>query len=311
MGEEIRVAVNCETMDRKSIAFVWQGITERKEMWKDGLWAAMKHIEKDHDVTYHEPWENIPENSMILYWEAPCTENGKNAEHYRRVRQLPNKKALLFAGGPIKEEWLEGFDHIFVESKINCEELCRIGISHSTAFGINEEIFYPLNLNKKYVGIHHGTCASWKRQWLVGEALGSDGLVIGRYQETDPSPFDRCKQKGCTVIEERTAEELNTFINESLVCVQTSDYWGGGQRCTLEAMACNVPVVCMTDSPKNREYVEESGFGTICEPNPGSIKGAVESVANQNYGDRGREYVMSKWTSKHYADNLLEWINQK
>lgn len=292
------------------ISFVWQGITEREGKWKDGLWAAMKHIEKDHDVKYYEPWDDIPEDSIVLYWEAPCTENGQNAEHYRRVRKLPNKKALLFAGGPIKEEWLEGFDHIFVESKINCEELCQLGISHSTAFGINEEIFHPQDLTKKYHGIHHGTCASWKRQWLVGEAFGATGLVVGRYQQTDSSPFDRCKEKGCLVFDEKNPEELSILMNQSMACIQTSDYWGGGQRCTLEAMACNIPVICMTDSPKNREYVEESGFGKIAEPNPGSIRDTFLAISEENYGNKGREYIMSKWTSKHYADSLLKWINE-
>mgnify|MGYP006321665743 CR=1 FL=1 len=94
-------------------------------------------------------------------------------------------------------------------------------------------------------------------------------------------------------------------------CLQTSEYWGGGQRCTLEALACDVPVICMTDSPKNREYVEESGCGLVVEPNAQNISDAVHIVKATDYGTRGSDYVKSKWTSKHYADNLLEWINQQ
>lgn len=298
-------------MDKKRIAFVWQGISGRYGIWKDGLWRAMKRIEEQHEVIYCEPTDEIPEDAIVLYWEAPCTILGKDSDNYKKIKSLPNKKALLFAGGRIEKEWLDGFDHVFVESKINDEELTQVGVPHSTAFGINEEIFYPEKLEKIYDGSHFGTCASWKRQWLVGEAVGSKGLVVGRYQETDPTPFKRCKELGVTVLDEKHPEELRTLLNQSHTCLQTSEYWGGGQRCTLEALACDVPVICMTDSPKNREYVEESGCGLVVEPNAQNISDAVHIVKATDYGTRGSDYVKSKWTSKHYADNLLKWINQQ
>ncbi len=300
-----------EQNTKLKVAFIWQGITGRYGIWKDGLWAAMKQIEKVHDVTYHEPTDEIPEDAIVLYWEAPCTIKGKDSANYKRVRDLPNKKALLFAGGPLESDLVEGFDHVFVESKINAEECERMGIPYSTAFGINEEIFKPKTITKLYDGMHHGTCASWKRQWLVGEALRDKGLVVGRYQETDTKPFDECKKFGATVLPEHEPIDICTLLNASFTCVQTSDYWGGGQRCTLEALACNVPVVCMKDSPKNREYVEESGCGLVVDPEPQRIADAVALAKATDWGTRGRDYVLSKWTSKHYADNLLKWINQQ
>lgn len=298
-------------MNKKKIAFVWQGISGRYGIWKDGLWRAMKMIEEFYDVKYCEPTDEIPEDAIVLYWEAPCTILGKDSNNYKRIKNLPNKKALLFAGGGIEKVWLDGFNHVFVESDINARELKGLDVPYSTAFGINEEIFYPEKLEKIYDGIHHGTCASWKRQWLVGEAVGSKGLVVGRYQETDPMPFNRCKELGVTVLDEKYPEELRTLINQSHTCLQTSEFWGGGQRCTLEALACDVPVICMTDSPKNREYVEESGCGLVVEPNAQNISDAVHIVKATDYRTRGSDYVKSKWTSKHYADNLLKWINQQ
>lgn len=293
------------------IAFVWFGITGRYGVWKDGLWRAMKHIEEVHEVKYFEPSDDIESFNpdVILFWEALCTSQSKDKDMWDRVVNLPYKKALLFAGGPIKAEWATPFDHIFVESKINSDEFTALGIPHSTAFGINEEIFFPKVKNKKYDGIHHGTCASWKRQWLLGEAIGSRGVVVGRFQESDPSPFTRCREMGVTVLDEKTPEELSDLINESFTCLQTSEYWGGGQRCTLEALACNVPVICMTDSPKNREYVEESGCGLVVEPTAQAISTAVEIAKATDWGTRGIDYVKSKWTSRHYADSLLSWIN--
>jgi glycosyltransferase involved in cell wall biosynthesis len=101
------------------------------------------------------------------------------------------------------------------------------------------------------------------------------------------------------------------LLNQSFTCLQTSDMWGGGQRCTLESLACNVPVVCMTDSLKNREYVEESGCGLVTEPNAQDISRSALICKSTDWGTRGRDYVLSKWTARHYADNLLEWINKQ
>jgi glycosyltransferase involved in cell wall biosynthesis len=297
---------------KSKIAFIWQGITGRYGIWKDGLYAAMKRLEKEYEVTYHEPQDDIPSDAVVLYWEAPCTINSpKDSHNYRRVMNLPNKKILLFAGGQVQKEWVRGFDMVCVESKINKDEFNAIGVRNLTAFGINEKIFKPKPLQKIYDGIHHGTCASWKRQWLVGEALGSKGVVVGRDQAEDPFPFRRCRELGCTVLSEKDPTEVCDLINQSHTCVQTSDYWGGGQRCTLEAMACNVFPIVMTDSPKNREYVEESGFGTVCEPSADAIRKAVHEATTSNATAlNGRKYIMSKWTSKHYADNLKKAINE-
>jgi glycosyltransferase involved in cell wall biosynthesis len=273
----------------------------------------MKRIEEVHDVKYFDPAEDYMafQPDVILFWEAPYTSQSPFRDVWNKVVKTPVRKALLFAGGPIKKEWVKDFDHVFVESKINKDEFDALGISNSTAFGINEEIMVPMKREKKYVGIHHGTCASWKRQQLVGESLGKDGLVVGRYQESDRFPFDECKRLGTTVLDEQQPEQIAELLNESIMCLQTSRADGGGQRCTLEAMACNIPVICTSDSPKNREYVEESGFGVVCAPDSPHIKLAIEEVKNREWGNKGRDYIMTKWTSKHYADNLLAWINKQ
>lgn len=292
-----------------TISFVWQGISGRYGIWRDGLWLAMKHLEKEYTVYYQEPTEEI-KGDIIFYWEAPCTINGKDKENWLKIVNNPKPKILLFAGGPIKKEWVDKFDLVCVESKINKDEFDSLNIPNITAFGINEEIMKPMVSNIIYDGMHHGTCASWKRQWLVGEALGDKGLVVGRYQEADPFPFDECKRLGCKVMEEQTPENIAILLNRSYCCVQTSDYWGGGQRCTLEAMACGIPVICMDDSPKNMEYIKESGFGKIVSPSKEQIRLAVEDIKNFPFDPQiGVDYIKSKWTSRHYANNLIKAIN--
>lgn len=292
------------------IAFVWQGFNGRFGKWKDGLWLAMQKLEKKHEVRYYEPWDDINDADVILYWEAPCTINGSNAPHYKKVRANPIKKILLFAGGPIKKDWVEGFDLLCVESAINADECEMMGIPHMTAFGINDEIMRPLGIDKKWDGIHQGTSASWKRQWLMAEALEDKCLLVGRYQKEDPYPFDRSRELGATIMDEVSQEEICKLLNESVCLVQTSEYWGGGQRATLEAMSCGIPVICMEDSPKNREYVEESGAGIVCHPSKEQIRKAVEEIKGwtKEQKERGIAYVKMKWTAEHYANSLEEAI---
>lgn len=295
------------------IAFCWTGGVKNKDRfdrWNDGLRAAMRLIEAEHEVTYHEPDEELPTVDWILFWEAPCTHASEVwGKAYKNIQYSGQKKALLFAGGPIQYNWVEGFDHVFVESSINKDDFNRIGVKNSTAFGVNTDIFRPLpNANKLYTTVTHGTCASWKRQNLVGEAFKEKALVFGQPQDTDPRMFDECRAFGCEVLLEQTYENTNALLNSAEVAVNCADFWGGGQRATLEAMACDIPVVVMSDSPKNREYVEESECGYIVNPDPQSIVIGV-NTALQMKKPKSREYVMSKWTPEHYKNALLNGIS--
>lgn len=294
------------------IAFIWKGSSDEHTFshWNDGLRQAMRIIEGKHSVTYHEPSDDI-EADVLLYWEAPCTLNNPHiAWEYRKVQENNNRKALLFAGGPMLREGLEGFDMIFTESQINDDELEMMGLPYKRAFGINDTIFKPLNLEKIYDGYHPATCASWKRQGLLCKSLKEKAIVTGRDQETDPQPFIDCREAGSTVLLEQPYEEVNKILNQSWALVNTSEFWGGGQRATLEAMSSGTPVVVMSDSPKNVEYVSESGAGIVVEPNEQAIRDAVEEIKKWTPEQRmrGIKYIQSKWTAQHYANALLSWM---
>ncbi len=292
------------------LSFIWFGIKGRYGIWEDGLWGAMKLLESEYDVTYHEPTDDIDPDSIVLFWEALCTCVSKDKEMFERVRNLPNKKALLFAGGPIRQEWLNGFDHYFWESKIDGDEFERMGTSNSCAFGINEKVFYPQKQPKVFDVSVFGTCASWKRQGMIGKAIGNRLVVAGRNQETDPQPFIDCRNAGSLVFDELHPKALNTLVNASHCVVNGAEKMGGGQRVTLEAMSAGIPVICMSDSPKNREYVEESGFGLVVDPNVDDIRTAVERIKDMRLDPGiGRSYIESKWSSVKYAEYLNNWIS--
>lgn len=293
------------------IAFVWQGVKNEIifNKWEDGLHDAINILSKEHEIILYEPWEDIKDVDVILYWEAPCTAQGENASHYNKVRNTPIKKALLFAGGPIERKNVEGFDFFFVESEINEQEFAELNLPHKRAFGVGN-VFKPMRVAKKYDGVLHATFADWKRHGLFAESLGDKGAVCGHLQQHDRNGYNKCVEKGVQIEPELKGKELVVFLNSAHVVVNTSSYWGGGQRTTLEAMACGIPVIVMSDSPKNCEYVKESGAGLIIEPDPNKIKQAIEDIKGwtDEEKSRGIEYIKSKWSSQHYADAIMEEI---
>lgn len=302
------------------IAFLWHGIDGRYGQWKDGLWKAMQIIEKSHMVRYFDPKEifacgGFPNGFIpdwILIWEAPITyQSTEHGNWYKFVQNLPYKKALLFAGGEIKPEWVFNFDHIFIESQIDMETCERYGLPHSRAFGINNDIFKHEQQPKIWDGMHQCTCASWKRTWLMTKALKSKSMVCGRYQESDPKCWWEAREHGALILPEQSAESVNALLNASHCLVQTSEFWGGGQRATLEAIAAGIPVICMEDSPKNREFVEESGYGIVCKPEVSEIGKSVDEIKKRYWNiNKALEYT-KKWTAEKYADDILKIICEK
>lgn len=296
------------------IAFVWQGMSGRYGQWRDGLWAAMQLIEKDgHDVEYFDTTETddiVPFHpDVVLYWEAPCTLNGKDGDNYRAVLALPFKKALLFAGGAVTRETSYGFDLYFVESKINEEEFEELGLPWKRAFGVNTQIFHPRKQPKVFKAFMQATYATWKRHGLFASTFKSEGACAGRKQDNDITPPMLCEKYGTLALPELSADAIADMICASDVVVNTAEEWGGGQRCTLEAMACGVPVIVMSDSPKNCEFVEESNIGAIADPNAESISTAYLELKYGAKNNDGTAYVQSKWTERHYADAILEGID--
>lgn len=298
------------------IAFVWLGISGRYgHNWEDGLYAALKVIEKRENVVGYFDIHDIPaihsfSPDVVLLWEAACTYAGPDGEAYKAIQRLPYKKALLFAGGPIRKEYFAGFDLTFVESAINEKELADLFVPWKRAFGVNTQIFKPEAQPMTFDGALQATFASWKRQWLVAEAFHQRAVLCGRYQETDTLPYNRSKEAGALIFPELSASGVNTLISASWAVVNSAEYWGGGQRATLEAMAAGIPVIVMTDSPKNREFVEASGAGLVVDPDINKIREALEMIKAWTPEERARGvgYVQAHWTETHYADAILEGI---
>lgn len=296
------------------VGFIWQGISDPAILagWRDGLWQAVEYLKTKHEVTYLEPDADLSGFDALLYWEAPLTIQGANAPKYRNVMSAPGKKVLLFAGGPLKREWVEPFDVVVVEADINVRECAEQGIRCAKAFGVNCDIWTPRDVPKTYLAAHHGACAGWKRQHLGAEALGERFLVVGPRQECDPYTFDRSKELGSTLIEGKLPPEACADeVSKAAILLQTSEFWGGGQRATLEGMAMGMCPVVMEDSPKNREFVEGAGLGYVVRPEPAAIREVCEAAAaswGPTEAASARAYVVEHWSGQKYGGDLLNVI---
>lgn len=284
------------------IAFLWNGNMRGKPT--DGLGEALLHLGKKNEVGYFEPdaLSEIKEfNPDRILMHAALTEYMAEM-----VSEYPYKKALCFAGGPIEDSNLYPFDLYFVESEINEREFEGKGKRWMRAFGINDRIFTPKNYPKRYDGCFAGAFASWKRPELFAP-LGNKIIAVGQFQESEKECYEVCQRSGVITKPLETREEISEWINCSHTVINPASFWGGGQRLTLEAMACDVPPIVCNDSPKNCEYVNESGFGLVVNPDTRSIQDAIENIKADPMSG-GREYVMSKWSSKIYADKLEEGL---
>lgn len=286
------------------IGFLWEDITNSRHRLTDGLGKALQVMKERHTIQGFEPddMERIFafKPDVLLYWAPLC------ARTKDLVVTYPFKKAIAFAGGAIEPENVNGFDLYFTESKINEDEFTKFGKPWKRAFGIDEETFSPRNVAKIYDGCFAGTFALWKRPQLFAEALGKKGVATGIHQDHEKECYEVCLKHGVEVHDELPRREVAELINNSYTVVNTAEFWGGGQRLTLEALACNVPPIVMSDSPKNREYVEESGYGMVVDPNPNAIREAISRLKGKPC--ESRDYILSKFTYRQYAKDLEDGL---
>lgn len=227
------------------------------------------------------------------------------------LKDIAGKKpiGLCFSGGTFKD-YKDVPDIIFVESKSYLKFMGDIGVKKAVqAFGTNTEVFKPYKQPKIFKAFFPATFAGWKRHDLFSEAMGKDGLAAGWWQENEPDCWQVCVKNGCALLHHQLPESVVQLYNMAHTCLITSRNEGGSQRSVLEAMACGIPPVVMSDSDKNREYVEEAGFGAIVEPDANRIREVVDDmIARPHDPQKGIAYISSKYTQYHYADKIKEGI---
>lgn|SRR3990167_1687739 len=214
-------------------------------------------------------------------------------------------KAICYSGGRFTD-YMQVPDIVFVESKSYVDWMKPMGLNVVQAFGTNTELFKPYKQPKFFDGFFPATGAAWKRHHLFAEALGPRGLVCGWWQPHEPQCLEVCFEHNTGVLHHQMAESTAYLYSMAKTCVVTSSDIGGSQRTVLEAMACNVPVIAMSDSTMTTEYIRECGIGAIVEPEVNAIRAAVEEWKDKTVNSR--DWILKNYSEYTYADKIRDGI---
>jgi len=309
------------------LAFVWDWENPWSQMlnWKDGLAKAIYLLSKEWEVKcysigkdtifYHDYFPIILKPTPELLAQEILKEKPdailvfgdftRPTIPYLANRGIP--MACCLAGGTFRN-YVDCFDLIFVESRVYKDQLEAEGRNVIQAFGTNTELFKPIKQPKIWDAIFPATFARWKRHEIFAEALKEKGLACGwMYQDHETECWQVCQDKGVMILPHIPAEVLVYLYNASKTCVITSDSTGGSQRTVLEAMACNIPVMVAHDSDKTTEYIRESGIGEIINPDPNSIRQAIEKWKDKEVNSR--KWILENYSEFIYAEKLKNGIS--
>lgn len=312
----MKLAVINDWFDKKSAIF-WNKdgflkalhVLRERDGWEIKFFKKSdRSFEWEHDyVNLHFSQDPV---KSLLEWN-PDAILGFSDFSRPYLAEIRGKKpiALCYSGGRFTD-YKDVPDLVFVESKDYIPWMNEIGVKRvEQAFGTNTEIFFPRKQPKVFKAFFPATFAAWKRHELFAEAMGKDGLVCGWWQPHEPQCVQACFDKGVAVLHHQMPESIVHLYNMSHSVLITSSEIGGSQRSVLEAMACGIPPIVMTDSLKCREYVEEAGFGEVVSPDVNSIRAAVERIIkNPPDPQKGIGYVNSKYKPTHYADIIKKGI---
>lgn len=232
-------------------------VHENEVTVQDGLWAALRIMEKDFLIQEHNLRTLTPPPSdydVVLGWGA----FGSRVDAV--VSQLPGKRALCIGGTAGTPDSIHAYQVVFFETYWDLDtRLSTTRHPHLVhAFGVNTDIYRPLELPKVWDYLTVGAFAAWKRQFLLEDKPGLR-LAVGQIQKNNLDEslgiIGGLLGAGVAISDMVPAEKLALLYNLSRKCYIPADINGGGERAILEARACGIPVEIAGDNPKNFELV--------------------------------------------------------
>lgn len=241
-------------MNKKRIAFLFDH--KYPEIWRDGLWAALQLLSDDYDILYINLAFNLPnleDIDFILGWggfDSPVD------KFLRTVTHLP--KGLCIGGNAFPPSNTDTYDVLFYETewyKPNIKD--HRNIVH--AFGVNTDIYKPMDLPKVFDYITVGSFSLWKRQFLLTRKAGVK-IAVGEIQKDNMDESGNIVgallPRGVGVMDMVAPEKLAVLINLSKTCYIPATTIGGGERAVLESRACGIDVEIEPDNPKLLEFLD-------------------------------------------------------
>lgn len=267
------------------LLFVYQMPPEHAFYWRDGLYGALKELEKDWEVKYLNVWENPSWEEEFMKYDADFTLGwgGVSSPHFPKVYAKLSKGGWCLGGGSPNDSQYDKFGVVFVEN-----ESYLVKPNYRLAFGTNTDTFYEFSQPKMFDAIYPAAFANWKHQELFADICEREnlrGLAVGYKQEQNEEEsihlMNYCLVKGVAVMDWVPANSLNYLYNMSKEVIITADASGGCERAILEAKAVGLPVRVVSNSEKLHKWNSYS-----------------------------REEIRDKWNHVEYARMLREGINE-
>jgi len=247
-----------QTNVKPKILFCYYLLNETN--WKDGLSAALQILGKDYEITYANFAHRIPRYSetkefdLILAWTAFETDLDK------WMRKIEQPKGLLIAGYCYEPTKIRDYDVLFYETEWYAKTEIDYHPNKYHAFGVNTDIFKPLEQTPVIEYLSPGAFAAWKRHEYLIEKQGIR-LAVGHIQLEEAARKEsqtiiaKLLMNGIGVLPEVSPYELAYLMNASSTVFIPADVEGGGERCLLEARACGRHVEIREDNPKLQELL--------------------------------------------------------
>lgn len=251
-------------MAKRNLKFIYDN--KYPQFWYDGLYMALKELEKDFNITYQNlAFGEKAEGKFdfTLGW------GGFGGSVDEAVTSCSGPRGLCLAGNAITTI-SDAYNVIFYETDW-IREYLQLDLLKKTklikAFGINDAIFAPINIATPviwdYIGV--GAFANWKRWEKMATKQGTR-LVIGEYQEANEGEsweiVSNLLKTGVMVSPMVHPFDLANYYHWSRVCYIPTNIIGGGERAVWEARACGCKVEIESDNPKLMELLNTPIVGT-------------------------------------------------
>jgi glycosyltransferase involved in cell wall biosynthesis len=262
------------------------------EGWDDGLHAALQYLVSTYnwkiDIYNVQMMKNpsIPSNSdFVLFWGA-----FDKKQHYHKIFK---KQGLCFGGGPTRHPLIKNFDIVFAENSFDIPIFESQGTKSIRAFGTNTQLFRPLNnFPKIFDLIYPAAFAKWKHHEKFSsyfkeqkeKGFVETALAVGQKQANgwEKECYEVCEENGVMTMDWVPSNALVSLYNASKTVYLSPDDMGGCQRAVLETIACGVPLIVDSSSPRLAEfkdYTRDRVLNDFSEKSYGeSLKRGIEMV---------------------------------
>src|SRR3990167_11500747 len=248
-------------MKKLSVLFVYDLPPENEVFWRDGLYEALKILEKHFEII----WWNLKTKRGTTWsskFDFVLGHGGFNSsvdKYVQGITEYNIPKGLCVAGNALFPRSKDNYNVLFVETNWHKKKYIKEHSNCRVAFGVNTSIFYPAKSFKIWSWVTPGSFSVWKHMEKIVEKEGNK-LAVGYIQrnniEESMSIITYLISNGVMISDMVTPETLAKIYNATENVGIFSDIYGGGERSVWEARMCNTRVEVADDNEKLQELVQ-------------------------------------------------------